>query len=80
MRTLRVSPQYGYQHGLKENKAGIKMAAPDREVYDGWRRLINMAQEIATAVQEGVKLNASCWIITDFHIGGGQACGNHCRG
>ena len=59
---------------------GIKMAAPDREVYvmvgDG--SYLMMAQEIVTAVQEGYKLNI---ILLDNHgfssIGGlTRACGN----
>jgi len=63
---------------------GIKMAAPDREVYvmvgDG--SYLMMAQEIVTAVQEGVKLNI---VLLDNHgfssIGGlSQACGNRGMG
>ncbi len=59
---------------------GVKMAAPDREVYvmigDG--SYLMMAQEIVTAVQEGCKLNI---IVLDNHgfssIGGlSRACGN----
>ena len=63
---------------------GIKMAAPDREVYvmvgDG--SYLMMAQEIVTAVQEGLKLNI---VLLDNHgfssIGGlSQACGNRGMG
>jgi 3D-(3,5/4)-trihydroxycyclohexane-1,2-dione acylhydrolase (decyclizing) len=59
---------------------GVKMAAPDREVYvmvgDG--SYLMMAQEIVTALQEGCKLNI---ILLDNHgfssIGGlTRACGN----
>jgi 3D-(3,5/4)-trihydroxycyclohexane-1,2-dione acylhydrolase (decyclizing) len=59
---------------------GIKMAAPDRDVYvmvgDG--SYLMMAQEIATSLQEGYKLNI---ILLDNHgfasIGGlSRACGN----
>jgi 3D-(3,5/4)-trihydroxycyclohexane-1,2-dione acylhydrolase (decyclizing) len=59
---------------------GVKMAAPDREVYvmvgDG--SYLMMAQEIVTALQEGCKLNI---IVLDNHgfssIGGlTRACGN----
>ena len=58
---------------------GVKMAAPDREVYvmvgDG--SYLMMAQEIHTAIQEGFKLNI---ILLDNHgfasIGGlSEACG-----
>ena len=58
---------------------GVKMAAPDREVYvmvgDG--SYLMMAQEIHTAIQEGIKLNI---ILLDNHgfasIGGlSEACG-----
>jgi 3D-(3,5/4)-trihydroxycyclohexane-1,2-dione acylhydrolase (decyclizing) len=60
---------------------GIKMAAPDREVYvmvgDG--SYLMMAQEIATSIQEGYKLNI---ILIDNHgfasIGGlSRSRGNH---
>jgi len=59
---------------------GVKMAAPDREVYvmvgDG--SYLMMAQEIATSIQEGYKLNI---VVLDNHgfssIGGlTRACGN----
>jgi 3D-(3,5/4)-trihydroxycyclohexane-1,2-dione acylhydrolase (decyclizing) len=59
---------------------GVKMAAPDREVYvmvgDG--SSLMMAQEIHTSIQEGVKLNI---ILLDNHgfgsIGGlSEACGS----
>ncbi|HEX8882506.1 MAG TPA: 3D-(3,5/4)-trihydroxycyclohexane-1,2-dione acylhydrolase (decyclizing) [Candidatus Acidoferrum sp.] len=58
---------------------GVKMAAPDREVYvlvgDG--SYLMMAQEIHTAIQEGLKLNI---VLLDNHgfasIGGlSEACG-----
>jgi len=63
---------------------GVKMAAPDREVYvmvgDG--SYLMMAQEIATSVQEGVKINI---VVLDNHgfssIGGlTRACGNRGMG
>ena len=63
---------------------GVKMAAPDREVYvmvgDG--SYLMMAQEIHTAIQEGCKLNI---IVLDNHgfasIGGlSEACGTGCFG
>jgi len=63
---------------------GVKMASPDREVYvlvgDG--SYLMMAQEIATAVQEGYKLNI---VVLDNHgfssIGGlSRACGNEGMG
>jgi 3D-(3,5/4)-trihydroxycyclohexane-1,2-dione acylhydrolase (decyclizing) len=59
---------------------GVKMAAPDREVYvmvgDG--SYLMMAQEITTSLQEGYKLNI---VLLDNHgfssIGGlSRACGN----
>jgi 3D-(3,5/4)-trihydroxycyclohexane-1,2-dione acylhydrolase (decyclizing) len=59
---------------------GVKMAAPDREVYvmvgDG--SYLMMAQEIVTSLQEGYKLNI---VLLDNHgfssIGGlSRACGN----
>ncbi len=59
---------------------GVKMAAPDREVYvmvgDG--SYLMMAQEIHTSIQEGIKLNI---ILLDNHgfgsIGGlSEACGS----
>jgi 3D-(3,5/4)-trihydroxycyclohexane-1,2-dione acylhydrolase (decyclizing) len=59
---------------------GIKMATPDREVYvmvgDG--SYLMMAQEIVTALQEGLKINI---VVLDNHgfssIGGlSRACGN----
>ncbi len=63
---------------------GVKMAAPDREVYvlvgDG--SYLMMAQEIVTSLQEGYKLNI---ILLDNHgfssIGGlSRACGNRGMG
>jgi 3D-(3,5/4)-trihydroxycyclohexane-1,2-dione acylhydrolase (decyclizing) len=63
---------------------GVKMAAPEREVYvmvgDG--SYLMMAQEIVTAVQEGYKLNI---ILLDNHgfssIGGlSRSCGNRGMG
>jgi 3D-(3,5/4)-trihydroxycyclohexane-1,2-dione acylhydrolase (decyclizing) len=63
---------------------GVKMAAPEREVYvmvgDG--SYLMMGQEIVTAVQEGYKLNI---ILLDNHgfssIGGlSRACGNRGMG
>ncbi len=63
---------------------GVKMAAPDREVYvmvgDG--SYLMMAQEIVTAIQEGYKLNV---ILLDNHgfssIGGlSRSCGNRGMG
>jgi 3D-(3,5/4)-trihydroxycyclohexane-1,2-dione acylhydrolase (decyclizing) len=63
---------------------GVKMAAPEREVYvmvgDG--SYLMMAQEIVTAVQEGLKLNI---VLLDNHgfssIGGlSRACGNRGMG
>lgn len=63
---------------------GVKMAAPEREVYvmvgDG--SYLMMAQEIVTAVQEGYKLNI---VLLDNHgfssIGGlSRACGNRGMG
>lgn len=63
---------------------GVKMAAPDREVYimvgDG--SYLMMAQEIVTALQEGYKLNI---VLLDNHgfssIGGlSRACGNRGMG
>jgi len=63
---------------------GVKMAAPDREVYvmvgDG--SYLMMAQEIVTALQEGYKLNL---VVLDNHgfssIGGlTRACGNRGMG
>ena len=74
--------EYGYSTMGYEIAAGlgIKMAEPDREVYvlvgDG--SYLMMAQEIATSVQEGAKLNV---VVVDNHgfasIGGlSEACGN----
>ena len=74
--------EYGYSTMGYEIAAGlgIKMAEPDREVYvmvgDG--SYLMMAQEIATSVQEGAKLNI---VVVDNHgfasIGGlSSACGN----
>jgi 3D-(3,5/4)-trihydroxycyclohexane-1,2-dione acylhydrolase (decyclizing) len=63
---------------------GVKMAAPDREVYvlvgDG--SYLMMAQEIVTSLQEGIKLNI---VVLDNHgfssIGGlSRACGNRGMG
>jgi 3D-(3,5/4)-trihydroxycyclohexane-1,2-dione acylhydrolase (decyclizing) len=63
---------------------GVKMAAPDREVYvlvgDG--SYLMMAQEIVTSLQEGYKLNI---VLLDNHgfssIGGlSRACGNQGMG
>jgi 3D-(3,5/4)-trihydroxycyclohexane-1,2-dione acylhydrolase (decyclizing) len=63
---------------------GVKMAAPDREVYvlvgDG--SYLMMAQEIVTSLQEGYKLNI---VVLDNHgfssIGGlTRACGNQGMG
>lgn len=63
---------------------GVKMAAPDREVYvlvgDG--SYLMMAQEIVTSLQEGCKLNL---VLLDNHgfssIGGlSRACGNQGMG
>jgi 3D-(3,5/4)-trihydroxycyclohexane-1,2-dione acylhydrolase (decyclizing) len=63
---------------------GVKLAAPDREVYvmvgDG--SYLMMAQEIVTAIQEGIKLNI---VLLDNHgfssIGGlSRACGNQGMG
>jgi 3D-(3,5/4)-trihydroxycyclohexane-1,2-dione acylhydrolase (decyclizing) len=63
---------------------GVKMAAPDREVYvlvgDG--SYLMMAQEIVTSLQEGFKLNI---VVLDNHgfssIGGlSRACGNRGMG
>lgn len=63
---------------------GVKMAAPDREVYvmvgDG--SYLMMAQEIVTSLQEGYKLNI---VLLDNHgfssIGGlSRACGNRGMG
>ena len=74
--------EYGYSTMGYEIAAGlgIKLAEPDREVYvmvgDG--SYLMMAQEIATSVQEGAKLNV---IVVDNHgfqsIGSlSEACGN----
>lgn len=74
--------EYGYSTMGYEIAAGlgIKLAEPDREVYvmvgDG--SYLMMAQEIATSVQEGAKLNV---VVVDNHgfqsIGGlSQAVGN----
>jgi 3D-(3,5/4)-trihydroxycyclohexane-1,2-dione acylhydrolase (decyclizing) len=63
---------------------GVKLAAPDREVYvmvgDG--SYLMMSQEIVTAIQEGIKLNI---VLLDNHgfssIGGlSRACGNQGMG
>jgi 3D-(3,5/4)-trihydroxycyclohexane-1,2-dione acylhydrolase (decyclizing) len=53
--------EYGYSCMGYEiaGALGVKMAAPDREVYAmvGDGSFLMMAQEIVTAVQEGIKLN-----------------------
>jgi 3D-(3,5/4)-trihydroxycyclohexane-1,2-dione acylhydrolase (decyclizing) len=78
--------EYGYSTMGYEiaGGMGVKMADPDREVYvmvgDG--SYLMMAQEIATAVAEGWKLNI---VIVDNHgfssIGGlSQACGTEAFG
>jgi 3D-(3,5/4)-trihydroxycyclohexane-1,2-dione acylhydrolase (decyclizing) len=78
--------EYGYSCMGYEISGGlgVKMAAPDREVYvmvgDG--SYLMMAQEIATSLQEGFKLNI---IVLDNHgfssIGGlSRACGNRGMG
>src|SRR6202158_4517876 len=78
--------EYGYSCMGYEISGGlgVKMAAPDREVYvmvgDG--SYLMMAQEIVTALQEGYKLNI---IVLDNHgfssIGGlSRACGNRGMG
>lgn len=74
--------EYGYSTMGYEiaGGLGVKMAAPDREVYvmvgDG--SYLMMAQEIATSIQEGIKLNI---ILLDNHgfssINGlSKACGS----
>jgi 3D-(3,5/4)-trihydroxycyclohexane-1,2-dione acylhydrolase (decyclizing) len=74
--------EYGYSCMGYEISGGlgVKMAAPDREVYvmvgDG--SYLMMAQEIVTSLQEGYKLNI---VLLDNHgfssIGGlSRACGN----
>jgi 3D-(3,5/4)-trihydroxycyclohexane-1,2-dione acylhydrolase (decyclizing) len=78
--------EYGYSCMGYEISGGlgVKMAAPDREVYvmvgDG--SYLMMAQEIVTSLQEGYKLNI---IVLDNHgfssIGGlTRACGNQGMG
>jgi 3D-(3,5/4)-trihydroxycyclohexane-1,2-dione acylhydrolase (decyclizing) len=78
--------EYGYSCMGYEISGGlgVKMAAPDREVYilvgDG--SYLMMAQEIVTSLQEGYKLNI---ILLDNHgfssIGGlSRACGNRGMG
>ena len=78
--------EYGYSCMGYEISGGlgVKMAAPDREVYvmvgDG--SYLMMAQEIATALQEGYKLTI---VVLDNHgfssIGGlSRACGNRGMG
>jgi 3D-(3,5/4)-trihydroxycyclohexane-1,2-dione acylhydrolase (decyclizing) len=78
--------EYGYSCMGYEISGGLgaKMAAPDREVYvlvgDG--SYLMMAQEVVTALQEGIKLNI---ILLDNHgfssIGGlSRACGNRGMG
>jgi 3D-(3,5/4)-trihydroxycyclohexane-1,2-dione acylhydrolase (decyclizing) len=59
---------------------GVKMAAPDREVYAlvGDGSYLMLAQEIHTAIQEGIKINI---VVLDNHgfgsIGGlSEACGS----
>ena len=78
--------EYGYSCMGYEISGGmgVKMAAPDREVYvmvgDG--SYLMMAQEIVTCMQEGYKLNI---VLLDNHgfssIGGlSRACGNRGMG
>jgi 3D-(3,5/4)-trihydroxycyclohexane-1,2-dione acylhydrolase (decyclizing) len=78
--------EYGYSCMGYEISGGlgVKMAAPDREVYilvgDG--SYLMMAQEIVTSLQEGYKLNI---VLLDNHgfssIGGlSRACGNRGMG
>jgi 3D-(3,5/4)-trihydroxycyclohexane-1,2-dione acylhydrolase (decyclizing) len=78
--------EYGYSCMGYEISGGmgVKMAAPDREVYvmvgDG--SYLMMAQEIVTCIQEGIKLNI---VVLDNHgfssIGGlSRACGNQGMG
>ena len=78
--------EYGYSCMGYEISGGmgVKMAAPDREVYvmvgDG--SYLMMAQEIVTCMQEGYKLNI---VLLDNHgfssIGGlSRACGNQGMG
>jgi 3D-(3,5/4)-trihydroxycyclohexane-1,2-dione acylhydrolase (decyclizing) len=78
--------EYGYSCMGYEISGGlgVKMAAPDREVYvmvgDG--SYLMMAQEIVTSLQEGYKLNI---VVLDNHgfssIGGlSRACGNRGMG
>jgi 3D-(3,5/4)-trihydroxycyclohexane-1,2-dione acylhydrolase (decyclizing) len=78
--------EYGYSCMGYEISGGlgVKMAAPDREVYvmvgDG--SYLMMSQEIVTSLQEGYKLNI---IVLDNHgfssIGGlSRACGNQGMG
>jgi len=78
--------EYGYSCMGYEISGGlgVKMAAPDREVYvlvgDG--SYLMMAQEIVTSLQEGYKLNI---VVLDNHgfssIGGlTRACGNEGMG
>ena len=78
--------EYGYSCMGYEISGGlgVKMAAPDREVYvmvgDG--SYLMMAQEIVTSLQEGYKLNI---VVLDNHgfssIGGlTRACGNQGMG
>jgi 3D-(3,5/4)-trihydroxycyclohexane-1,2-dione acylhydrolase (decyclizing) len=78
--------EYGYSCMGYEISGGlgVKMAAPDREVYvmvgDG--SYLMMAQEIVTSLQEGYKLNI---VLLDNHgfssIGGlSRACGNQGMG
>ena len=78
--------EYGYSCMGYEISGGlgVKMAAPDREVYvmvgDG--SYLMMAQEIVTSLQEGYKLNI---VVLDNHgfssIGGlSRACGNQGMG
>jgi 3D-(3,5/4)-trihydroxycyclohexane-1,2-dione acylhydrolase (decyclizing) len=78
--------EYGYSCMGYEISGGlgVKMAAPDREVYvmvgDG--SYLMMAQEVVTSLQEGYKLNI---VVLDNHgfssIGGlSRACGNQGMG
>ena len=86
----RDPKQYHMEYGFScmgyeiSGGLGVKMAAPEREVFvmvgDG--SYLMMAQEIATSVQEGYKLNI---IVLDNHgfssIGGlSRACGNRGMG
>jgi 3D-(3,5/4)-trihydroxycyclohexane-1,2-dione acylhydrolase (decyclizing) len=74
--------EYGYSCMGYEiaGALGVKMAAPDREVYAlvGDGSYLMLAQEIHTAIQEGIKINI---VVLDNHgfgsIGGlSEACGS----